>query len=102
MIVVFHGLVLALSLAALAAYVCRLNLLSVRVHRWHFVALHIALSGACAVAAVDAWERTTDLQDVCALGAALLWLAVSWPTWRNGVPRHVESDAMPLEDHHGL
>lgn len=91
-------LVLAASFALAPAYLCRLDALSLRHHRAPVVLLHLVLFVGCISTGYHAWVGLVDLSDVCALSAAALWIAVSWHTWRGGVPEHVERAVLIRDD----
>ena len=78
-------------------YVCRLNLLRIGLHRTPMVLLHVLLFAGCMSAGMHAWYGATDVTDVCIVGAAALWIGVSYPTWRGGVPEYQERPA-PMPD----
>jgi len=74
-------------------YVCRLTAVNPRKHRTPMILLHLVLFWGSMAAGVHAWQGVTDVSDVCMVGAAALWIAVSYPTWRAGVPEYQERPA---------
>lgn len=82
-------LLLLVSIPTGAAYVCRFDPLRFSVHRWSVIGLHVALFGAMTIGAGHAWQGAAGLGDVCAIAGAALWIWVSFPSWRHGVPPYV-------------
>lgn len=78
------------SLAALAAYVCRLDALSWARHKASFIALHLLGAGCCAWALTQAAEGIATAGCALAVGMAACWLWVSFFSWRDGPPQHIE------------
>jgi hypothetical protein len=70
------------------AYVCRLDLLQFKRHKFKVIMLHIALAACAGSAAVAAWECNISLQSMAGLLSSIAWIWVSLPSWRNGVPSH--------------
>lgn len=86
--IMVHIVTGAAAVAALFGYICRLDLLRFGTHRPSVVLMHIGLAGASAFGLYHACQGTTDLQDVCSVLGAAMWLAVSAQSWPNGVPAH--------------
>lgn len=82
--------VLLLALLALYGLCCRLALVSWKTHQPTVVAFHLLLALACLGAAYNAVEMTADVSHVCAIAATLLWLSISYETWRDGPPPYTE------------
>jgi hypothetical protein len=83
-------IVLVLAWALTLPYVCRLSAMNPRKHRGPMIMLHLVLFWGAMAAGVHAWQGVTDMSDVCVVAAAALWIAVSYPTWRAGVPQYQE------------
>lgn len=86
-----------LSALAFMVLLCRINELSWRTHRPLVVTYNLTLAIACIWAGWRAWDGRAELGDLCIAIAALCWIGISYPSWRNGPPHHTESDAMPLD-----
>ena len=80
--------VLAAALLAVA-FVCRLNGMQWRHVKARFIVLHLAWLTYCGAVLFQvtghAWRFPAELLGLACAG---LWLFISWPTWRNGVPPH--------------
>lgn len=74
------------SLAALAAYVCRLDALTWREHRPLAVLIHIAGAAACTWVLFEAIGGRARPVDALALVAPVAWIAMSYARWRHGPP----------------
>ena len=80
--------VLMLSMSAAPAYICRMDALRFRVHRAAVVLFHGLLFVGSMGAGYQAWIGTVGISEVCMVSTALLWIAVSLPSWRGGPPAH--------------
>jgi CHASE2 domain-containing sensor protein len=72
-----------------AAYVCRLNLMTWTTAKLSVIAFHAAMLLYCAWQGIDAFTGRAVTTDRIGLIAAACWLAMSWHTWRDGLPDHV-------------
>lgn len=88
--IALHLILLVAAVVVSGAIVCRLDALQFKRHRWSVIGMHVALLVATASAGVHAWQRTTDVIDVCVVLAAGLWIWLSFPSWRLGVPVYME------------
>jgi hypothetical protein len=86
-------LVMLVAAAAVLGYVCRLDALQFTRHKLRVILLHVALMACAGGAGFSAYSQALGLQDVAGLGAAIIWLWVSLPTWRHGPPSHVTKAA---------
>lgn len=81
------------SLAALAAYVCRLDALHWSQHKASFIVLHIAGASSCAWVLTQAAAGNGTIGCGLSLGMSVAWLWVSFWSWRDGVPKHAWRDS---------
>lgn len=82
-------LVLSVSVPTVAAYICRLTMLSVWDNRISIVALHASLAMASGWAGYHAFTDSLTAGDIVSLVGAVSWIIVSLPTWVGGVvPPH--------------
>ena len=92
-------LIVLISVATVAGYVCRLDGLRFRSHKLRVILLHVALMAGAGAAGFSAWGGHFDLQDFAGLASAIAWLWTSLPTWRHGPPSHVtKAEPLPLSD----
>lgn len=80
--------VLAVSTPTLVAYVCRLNLLQFNANTPLIVVMHAAFAIAVAFCGYAAWQGQSDGADVATVIGAACWIAISYGSWRHGVPEH--------------
>jgi len=85
-------LLLAIVVPTIAAYVCRLNYLRVLHHSPMVILLHISLAMSSGWAGYHAYLGIWGLQDIACASAAALWIAVSYRTWKDGVPDHFKTE----------
>ncbi len=87
---VIDYLLIAAAIPAIGAFVCRLTTLDMKKHSPLVIAMHIGMAIAVAQALWDAVSPHEDVSagDVAAVLAAISWLAISFKTWKNGVPAH--------------
>ena len=91
-------LVFISACGAVLAYLCRLDALQWGKHRADIILMHMAWAGACAAAASHAWVGDAGLIDVCSVSGSLLWIFISYGTWRASVPRQFDTAPAPLTD----
>lgn len=81
-----QAIVLALALAAALPLICRLAVFDKRHHLMRIAVWHALLSVAVSWAGMKAWQGAADFGDLCTVLAALVWIWVSYHSWRHGVP----------------
>lgn len=94
----FDMVVFASALGAVFAYLCRLEALYVRRHKPAIIVMHMAWAIACGAAAGRAWVGEAGLIDGAVVVGSLVWIWISFATWRHGVPRQFDSGPVPLDD----
>jgi hypothetical protein len=90
--------VLAGAMTAVAMLLCRIDKLRYRQHRLAVIVFHGALAVGSIASGHRAWQGDAGLSDVMAVVSALMWLLISWPTWRTGVPPQYVSRPVPLDE----
>lgn len=96
MIAVQWALIIGAAIS-LTAYVCRLDKLRWSKQKPSVIVLHTCLAISSAWAGFRGWENDYDLGNVAALIAALAWIVMSLPTWRDSFPpEHLETAPTPL------
>lgn len=83
---------LAISIALVIGFFCRLNKLDIRNHRLGVILFNVGMMGSVGSAGIHAWTDTFDLQDVCVFIACACWIAISYRTWEKGPPDYVHKD----------
>jgi len=81
-----NGFIFIASAATLAAYVCRLDALSWRIHRPAVIAAHMLPAVVCAFVMTEAAQGLGCWWHLAAIGAAAGWLVGTFRDWRNGPP----------------
>lgn len=94
----FDAAVFVAAIAAVFAYLCRLDALHVRRHKPAVIVMHIAWAVASGCAAGRAWVGSAELIDVAVVVGSLFWIWISLSTWRDGVPRQFDSGPVPLDE----
>ena len=75
--------------ATAVAYACRLDHMSIFNTRAPYVLFHLFWMLHTGWLGFEFWQGRAFDFHVLPLGGALLWLWISWPTWRGGkVPSH--------------
>lgn len=85
-------LVLVLALASALPLICRLAVFDKRTHLLRIAVWHGLLSIAVSWAGMKAWQGSADFGDLCTVLAALVWIWVSYHSWRHGVPAQFHKD----------
>lgn len=94
-----HYVLMLAAIGAAYGFFCRLNALRFRDHRTDVVIFHLAGFGACVWTAIDAWQGNSTIAHACFVGFGGMWLVISLPTWRHGIPpEHVSSDFGALQN----
>ncbi len=75
-----------ISVIALGAYVCRLDALSWRRHRFELVAGHLAGACSCAWVLVEAAQNSAGWPEAALMVLPVGWLFASFAKWRHGPP----------------
>ena len=94
---------LAISVAVVGGYVCRLNSLQFSQHCPIVIVMHMALclsavwSGYHAYTGLAGGWIAVDIGDGAAVFGAAAWLVISYPSWRHGVPAHFMANPLPLK-----
>lgn len=95
---VLSALLMLAALAVAYGFFCRMNSLRFFEHRTDVVAFHLLGFGGCFWTAVDAFQGDATVAHACFVGFGVMWLVISLPTWRHGIPpEHVSSDFGPLQ-----
>jgi hypothetical protein len=81
-------IVLSAAIPTVLAYVCRLNMLRIGSHRASAILLHAGPAVSSIWAGYDAWNGHVSPGDIAALLSAIVWIFVSYSTWKDGVPEH--------------
>lgn len=84
----FQYLVLSLALAATLPFVCRLGLLHFSEHQASVVLMHVAMAIAIVFSGYSAWMGVAQFGDLCTVAGPLLWIRLSYSSWKHGVPPH--------------
>lgn len=92
----FEPIVLVASPIILAAYVCRLAMLSFRTNKPAVILFHMALAISTGWAGYRAYLGETVFGDLAAVAGAGLWIYLSFGSWRRGVPDHFDKHPDPL------
>jgi hypothetical protein len=95
---VLNAGVFAAACMSVAAFMCRLDALRYRHHRAAVILLHACLGAASAAAGHRAWLEEAGLLELATVAGSLLWIVISWPDWRNGVPEQFHSGPVPFDD----
>lgn len=78
---------------------CRVNALRLMVHRTDVVVMHNVLGLGVMWSAYHALTGTAGIVELCSVVVAALWIAISYWSWRRGVPawvhRQPPRDAAP-------
>lgn len=93
-------LIMILSAASAAAYICRLDAMQFKNHKLRVIILHLALATCAFSAGFSAWEGHVTLQGIAGLGASILWIWISLPSWGRGQIPSYATKAMPLHKEH--
>lgn len=80
-----------------AAYICRLNLMTWSTTKLSVVSFHGAMLLYCAWQGIDAFTKVPLTTDRIGLIAAASWLVMSWHTWRFGLPIHAKKFGARLQ-----
>jgi hypothetical protein len=80
---------LAFSLGISFAYLCRLDMLDWKVHRFDVILFYVGCIGALMSSAEHAWVGTFDLQDMCVQVACACWILTSYKTWKTAPPEYI-------------
>lgn len=84
-----RSIVVGICGGLVAAYICRLNLMTWSSTKLPVVMFHAATLLYCAWQGIDAFTQRPLTTDRIGLIAAMSWLVMSWHTWRHGLPSHV-------------
>ena len=90
---VFEATTFGSSLAIAFSFLCRLDMLHIREHRFDVILFYVMGLGAVMSAASHAWQGLVDLQDVCIIIGLGAWILTSYRTWSRGVPDYFKRPA---------
>jgi len=93
----FQPIILLSAPVILAAYVCRLSMLSFRAHRSIIILMHMANAMAVGWTGYRAWSGESQFGDLAVLMGAGCWILISYGSWKSGVPQHFNSRPNPLD-----
>lgn len=93
---VFSPLILLVAPLIMAAYICRLAMLSFKHNSPVIILFHMGLAIATGWAGYRAWIGDPQFGDVAAVIAAGCWIVISYPSWKYGPPSHYETRPTPL------
>jgi hypothetical protein len=82
--------VMVLSLAFSAAFLCRLDGLDIWKDKLMVILFYVSCLGALIASARNAWEGFTDIHDVCIVMACAAYIGMSYKTWRTGPPSYIK------------
>ncbi len=86
------------ALLTLLPFLDRVRVLEWRRHLWRVIGQHLLCAlwlGGTAYGALI--EHDAHWSVLLGIGAAALWIASSYTTWRHGPPPYAESDRAPLD-----
>ena len=83
-----NTIILLVAIATLCAYVCRLDALSWSHHKTSFLLIHLLNAVLCVWALVEAAQGRATWENAATLATAVLWLWVTFYSWRHGPPPH--------------
>ncbi len=87
MIILQHALVITAAFAVFC-YVCRLSQMSWQTTKVSPLLMHISLTIATCWSGYKGWLEVGDLGNACTVLGALMWISISYGTWKRGVPSH--------------
>lgn len=94
---VFNALTFALAVVAIVPMVCRLNMLHVGKHRTSIVLLHLAMAYSVLWGGFAGFSGIATVGDFFSVLAPVLWVTISFHSWRDGVPSHYLREVQSLE-----
>lgn len=93
----FQALTLALALVSIVPMVCRLNMLHISKHRTSVILMHLAMAYSVIWGGFAGFSGVATVGDFCAVLAPMIWVLLSFHSWRDGVPDHYLREARTLK-----